>query len=98
MNYDNTNDDTVKPRPATSRDGKISRDANDVTEGNDRSNTSENGAKLNTATSRNNRNIGDTRIDSRNDIDDGSSNSAQRGEDNHVPGISDEETNEKWCI
>ena len=83
--YVNADDNAVRPRPAISRDGILSRNANDVTEGNDRSNMNEHEVtpraatsrdhlilhdeddikeRPNTATSRDNRNIGNMPIDS----------------------------------
>ena len=50
--YDNADDNAVKPGTATSRDGTITRDANDVTELNERTKMIENEAGPSTAASR----------------------------------------------
>ena len=49
--YDNANDDAVRPRTATSREGILARDANDVSEVNERT-TVENGTRPRTTASR----------------------------------------------
>ena len=49
--YDKADDDTVRPRKATSREGINVRDANDVSDANER-NTTENETRPRTATSR----------------------------------------------
>ena len=50
--YDNADDNAVRPGTATSRDGTITRDANDVTELNERTKMNENEAGPSTAASR----------------------------------------------
>ena len=50
--YDKADANAVRSKPATSRDGITSRDADDVTEGNYRCNTNEYEVRLRTATSR----------------------------------------------
>ena len=50
--HDNADDNAVRPGTATSRDGTITRDANDVTELNERSKMNENEAGPSTAASR----------------------------------------------
>ena len=123
--YDNADDDTVRPRTATSREGINLRDANDVPEANERTTTenetrprtgtsrdapilrdenyvNEHAAKdeqrseikrPNTATRRDNQNTGDTPTVSLNENHDNTGNSPNRGEDNSVPGISDNVNN-----
>ena len=126
--YDNADDDAIRPGTATSRDGIVSRDANDVTETNERTNTNENETRQrtatsrdapllcdeddvndntaknkqsseikrpNTATSQDNQNSGDTHTELPNEFDDSTKYSPKRGEDNPVPGISDDAMNEK---
>ena len=50
--YDNADDNAVRPGTATSRDGTVTRDANDVTELNERTKMNENEAGPSTAASR----------------------------------------------
>ena len=123
--YDNANDDAVRPRTATSRECILARDANDVSEVNERT-TAENETRPrttasrdapilhdendvnehaakdeqrseirrpSTATSRDNQNTGDTPTDPLNENNDSTRNSPNRGEDNSVPGISDNVNN-----
>ena len=91
--YDNDHDDAVRPRTATSRDAPILRDENDV---NERAAKDEQHSEIkrpSTATSRDNQNTGGTPTDSLNENHDNTGNSPNKGEDNSVPGISDNVNN-----
>ena len=91
----NTNEHEVRPRTASSRDALTVYDEDDVNENAAEKTQCSDIERLNTATSQDYREIGDTPIDSRNDIDDGTGNSPERGEDNPVPGMSEDGMNEK---
>ena len=89
QNENNVTEDEIRTRTATSRDTLTTRDENDVNDyaANDekRSETE----RPNTATSRDNRNFTDAPTHLPNENYDDVRNSPNRGEDNSVPGISD---------
>ena len=88
-----TNENETRPRTATSRDAPILNDAEDDNNANDK--RSGEIKRPNTATSQDNQTFGDTPTELHNEIDDGTNCSPKRGEDNPVPGISDDAMNEK---
>ena len=79
----------ARPHTATSRDAIILYDEDDVNENAAKEERRSVIEKPDSATSRDNQNIGDTPIDSRNGFDEGTSYSLKRREDNPVPGLSD---------
>ena len=89
------NENEARPSTANSRDARTLNDDDDVNDNtaNDKRN-SEN-ERPSTATSRDNQTYGDTPIELHNEIDDSTKRSPKRGEDDPVPGISDDERNEK---
>ena len=89
------NENEARPSTANSRDARTLNDDDDVNDNtaNDKRN-SEN-ERPSTATSRDNQTYGDTPTELHNEIDDSTKRSPKRGEDDPVPGISDDERNEK---
>ena len=89
------NENEARPRTANSRDAHISNDDDDVNNNTANDKRSSENERPSTATSRDNQTYGDTPTELHNEIDDSTKRSPNRGEDDPVPGISDDERNEK---
>ena len=88
-----TNENETRPRTATSRDAPILIDAEEYNTANDKQ--SGEIKRPNTAANQDNQTYGDTPTELHNEIDDGTKFSPKRGEDNPVPGKSDDALDEK---
>ena len=93
MNERTTAENETRPRTIGSRDAPILHDEKDVNEHAAKDEQRSEIKRPSTATSRNNQNTGDTPTDLLNENNDSTGNSPNRGEDNSVPGISDNVNN-----
>ena len=89
------NENEARPRTANSRDAHILNDDDNVNNNTANDKRSSENERPSTATSRDNQTYGDTPTELHNEIDDSTKRSPNRGEDDPVPGISDDERNEK---
>ena len=89
MNERTTTENETRPRTTTCRDAPKLHDENDVNEHAAKDEQRSEIKRPSTATSRYNQNTVDTPTDSLNEKTDSTGNSPNRGEDNSVPGISD---------
>ena len=89
------NENEARPSTANSRDARTLNDDDDVNDNTANDKRNRENERPSTATSRDNQTYGDTPTELHNEIDDSTKRSPKRGEDDPVPGISDDERNEK---
>ena len=89
------NENEARPSTANSRDARTLNDDDDVNDNTANDKRNRENERPSTATSRDNQTYGDTPTELHNEIDDSAKRSPNRGEDDPVPGISDDERNEK---
>ena len=89
------NENETRPRTVTSRGAPILNDDDDVNDNTANNKRSSETERPNTATSQHNQNSGGTPTELHNEIDDSTKCSPKKGEDNPVPGRSDDAINEK---